>query len=77
MLSAKEANKKTLNSISEDVSIELLRVEDKINNAISVGKYYATIGGTLRAETKRILEQLGYNVKVGTQYNEIYYTVSW
>ena len=33
--------------------------------------------GFLQVETKKRLEELGYKVTVGYQYNETYYSISW
>ena len=77
MLSAKDAYTKTLNNIAEYVSDELIKLEKQINGAISEGKFYISNNGFLNVESKRRLENLGYNVTVGSQYNEPYYIISW
>ena len=77
MLSAREANKKTLNNITKCIAEELFKLEDQINDAIKVGKFYVSSKGYLQVETKRLLETLGYKVTVGSQYNEPYYIISW
>lgn len=33
--------------------------------------------GSLKPETRKKLEELGYKVETGTQYNEPYYSISW
>ena len=77
MLLAKDANKKTLNNISKCVTEELIILENQINDAIKLGKFYISCTGFLQVETKNRLEDLGYNVSVGSQYNEPYYIISW
>ena len=77
MLSAKEANEKTLNNISECVTEELFKLENQINDAIKTGKFFISCDGFLQVETKRKLKDLGYKVEVGSQYNEPYYIISW
>lgn len=77
MLSAKDAHAKTLNSITECVTEELLKLEKQINDAINRGKFSISNNGFLQVETKKRLEELGYKVTVGYQYNETYYSISW
>lgn len=77
MLSAKDAYKKTLNNIKECVIEELYRLENQIYDAIKRGKFFISNNGFLQIETKNRLEELGYKVTVGTQYNEPYYIISW
>ena len=77
MLLAKDANKKTLNNISKCVTEELIILENQINDAIKLGKFYISCTGFLQVETKKRLEDLGYNVSVGSQYNEPYYIINW
>ena len=77
MLLAKDANKKTLNNISKCVTEELIILENQINDAIKLGKFYISCTGFLQVETKKRFEDLGYNVSVGSQYNEPYYIINW
>ena len=77
MLSAKDANTKTFNNISKCVTEELFKLENQINDAIKSGKFYVSSTGFIQIETKKRLEDLGYNVSVGSQYNEPYYIISW
>ena len=77
MLSAKDANKKTFNNINKCTTEELFKLENQINDAIKLGKFYVSSAGFLQIETKKRLEDLGYNVSVGSQYNEPYYIISW
>ena len=77
MLSAKEAYKKTSNNIKECVIEELYMLENQITDAIIKGKFFISSNGFLQVETKRRLEDLGYKVAVGSQYNEPYYIISW
>ena len=77
MISAKDANTKTLNNITKCITEELFKLENQINDAIKIGKFYISSSGFLQIETKKTLEELGYNVSVGSQYNEPYYIISW
>lgn len=74
---ADEANAKTLNSIKERAVAELSKLEEQINKAIADGKFSISNDGCLRWETKQKLEELGYKVKTGNQYNQLYYIISW
>ena len=77
MLSAKEANAKTFSKIKAHINVELFEIEQKINEAIDRGKYSITCDHPLEIETKNKLEELGYKVYVGSQYNETYCSISW
>ena len=77
MLTALEANKKTLSNITKSVAEELLKIEIQIHDAINKGKFHISNNGFLNIETKRKLEELGYKVTVGSQYNETYYIINW
>ena len=77
MLSAKEANEKTFSKIKAHINAELFEIEQKINDAINSGKYSVTCDHPLKIETKNKLEELGYKVYVGSQYNETYCSISW
>lgn len=77
MLLAKDAHTKTLNSITDCVTEELIILEKQINDAINRGKFSISNSGFLQIETKKRLEELGYKVTIGCQYNETYYSISW
>lgn len=49
----------------------------QINNAIAEGKDSISNDGYLQHETRLRLEELGYKVQPGSQYNESYYSISW
>ena len=77
MLSACEANKKTLNNIKKCVTEELSKINEQINQAISNGKFSISNDGYLQPETTQRLQELGYKITTGNQYNESYYCISW
>ncbi len=77
MISAIEARKKTENNINNCVTKELSEIMEKINKAITNGKFSISNDGYLETETEQRLEELGYKIKTGSQYNESYYSVSW
>ena len=52
-------------------------IEEEINNEISQGNNNVYINGSISLNARQMLEQLGYNVKCGSQYNESYVNIEW
>lgn len=77
LLAATEARSKTDEHIQKCLTTELHKLSEQITNAIAEGKYSITNDGYLQRETRQRLEELGYKVETGSQYNESYYSVSW
>ena len=77
MLSASEAKTKTQNNIDDCVTQEVKKLDEQISNAIAEGKFSISNSGMLQSSTQEKLESLGYKIKIGRQYNEAYYSVSW
>lgn len=77
MLSASEAKAKTQNNINDGVTAELNKINILIENYIMAGKFSFSKDGSLEPETRRKLEELGYDVKTGMQKKESYYSISW
>ncbi len=77
MISASEARKKTENNINNGTTRELSEIMRQIEKAITNGKFSISNDGYLQSETEQKLEELGYKIKTGSQYNESYYSVSW
>ncbi len=77
MISASEARKKTENNINNCATKELSEIMEKIDRAIANGKFSISDDGYLQSQTRKKLEELGYKVETGSQYNEGYYSVSW
>lgn len=75
--SALEANKMTNNVIDSCTTQRLVELSKLIRYAIADGKFSISEDGSLKSETRKKLEELGYKVKTGTQYNEPYYIISW
>ena len=75
--SASEANKMVKEQIKKCLTIELKEVTEKIKEAISNGKFDISGDGHLHSETEQRLKELGYKVTYSTQYNELYWKVSW
>lgn len=77
MISAKEARAQTVAQVEALYQKELDRVEQEIAVAISEGKYSITRNGVLSPQCRAQCKALGYDVHVGSQYNDSYYTISW
>ena len=75
--SASEANKMTNNAIDSCTTQQLAELSKLIRDAIADGKFSISEDGSLKPETRKKLEELGYKVDTGTQYNEPYYSISW
>ena len=77
MIRASEANKQTTKNIEDKLTTEIKDIEQRIISQINEGSYTLSLSGYLSSTTKQCLEQLGYRVETGSQYNEPYYTISW
>ena len=75
--SALEANKMTNNAIDSCTTQQLAELSKLVRDAIADGKFSISEDGCLKPETRKKLEELGYKVETGTQYNEPYYSISW
>lgn len=75
--SASEANKMTINAIDSCTTQQLAELSKFIRDAIADGKFSISEDGSLKPETRKKLEELGYKVETGCQYNEPYYSISW
>ena len=77
LLSASEAHKKTANNIKKRSTKELEEISKRISDAIADGKFSISGDGCLQYETTQRLEGLNYKVQTGSQYNELYWSISW
>lgn len=75
--SASEANKMTNNAIDSCTTQQLAELSKLIRDAIADGKFSISEDGCLKPETRKKLEELGYKIETGSQYNESYYSISW
>lgn len=75
--SASEANKMANNIIDNCITQQLAELSKLIKDAIADGKFSISEDGYLKPETQKKLEELGYKIETGTQYNESYYSISW
>ena len=77
MISAKEARKQSEQNKQNILNKEMAIIEEKINNEISQGNNNVYIDGSVSLNARQMLEQLGYDVKCGSQYNESYTNIKW
>ena len=74
---AHEANNMTKHVIDSYTTQQLTELSKLIRDAISDGKFSISKDGCLKPKTRKKLEELGYKVETGTQYDESYYSISW
>ena len=74
---ASEANKMTNNVIDSCITQQLAELSKLIRDAITDGKFSISEDGCLKPEIRKKLDELGYKVDTGSQYNESYYSISW
>lgn len=77
LLSASESHKKTVDNIKNCSTKELDEISKIISDAIVNGKFSISGDGCLQYETTQRLEELGYKIQIGSQYNEQYWSISW
>lgn len=77
IMSASEANKMTNHVIDSCITQQLAELSKLIRDAVADGKFSISKDGCLKPETRKKLEELGYKVETGNQYNESYYSISW
>ena len=77
MISAKEARKQSEQNKQNILNKEMTIIEEEINNEISQGNNNVYINGSISLNARQMLEQLGYDVKCSSQYNESYVNIKW
>ena len=79
--SASKAEEMTSQWIDDCVERQLIAVFELIKNAITEGKFSISCSdittGPLMPRTLKKLEELGYKIETGSQYNEKFYNISW
>ena len=76
-ISAAVARKSTEENIRSSCETEIKLIRNKINEAVSQCNFTTSGSGTLKKGTQEWLKSRGYEVRVDTQYNESYWTISW
>jgi len=74
---AHEANNMTKHVIDGRTTQQLEELTKQIKAAIADGKFSVNLDGYLDPEIRKNLEELGYKVEIGNQYNESYCIISW
>lgn len=74
---AHEANNMTKHVIDGRTTQQLEELTKQIKAAIADGKSSVNLDGSLDPEIRKKLEELGYKVEIGNQYNEWYCIISW
>lgn len=74
---AHEANNMTKHVIDGRTTQRLEELAKQIKAAIADGKFSINLDGSLDSEIRKKLEELGYKVEIGNQYNEWYCIISW
>lgn len=74
---AHEANNMTKHAIDGHTTQQLEELAKQIKAAIADGKFSINLDGSLDSEIRKKLEELGYKVEIGNQYNEWYCIISW
>lgn len=74
---AHEANNMTKHAIDGRTTQQLEELAKQIKAAIADGKFSINLDGSLDSEIRKKLEELGYKVEIGNQYNEWYCIISW
>lgn len=77
MMPANEANRKTLDILNKKFYDTSKDLEEKIEKAISEGLFFISGDGVLPDQIIQSLRELGYTVKISSQFNESYYNISW
>lgn len=77
MMSAKEAASQSLECLRKFKTEELRKIEIGIKREIQCGRRIYSYEGYISKEAKHELEQLGYNIETGSQYNQGYVTIKW
>ena len=77
MISAKQARKQSEQNKQDILNKEMAIIEEEINNEISQGNNNVYIEGSISSDDRQMLEQLGYDGKCGSRYNESYVNIKW
>ena len=77
IITAEQARQRAKSYISEYELSQFNKIMENIERESAQGyfKYYGD--GALRSAVRKKLEELGYDVSIGNQYNEPEYCISW
>ena len=77
LLSAEESRKRADEAVDNDIKKQLQEIATEINAASKEGKYSYSKDDCLKPKIREKLEELGYELEVGSQYNQSWYSISW
>ena len=77
MIPSNEANRRTLDILNKKFYDTSKDLEVKIERAISEGLFSISGDGVLPEQIIQSLRELGYTVKISSQFNESCYSISW
>lgn len=77
MISVKEAREQSEQNKQDILYKELEIIEQNIKNAIIKGENRVCIDCSISPNARAMLEQIGYKVKCGSQYNQSYVNIEW
>lgn len=77
LLSAEDARKRADEAVDNAFTKELQEIAIEINAASKEGRYSYSDDGRIKPRIREKLEELGYKVEVGSQYNSSWYSISW
>lgn len=77
MILASEAAQQTMELLFKHKTDELQKIDDGIKEQIKLGKFEYRYDGYISDEAKKELERCGYNVEVGSMYNDFWVNISW
>lgn len=75
--SATTAYRKTVDNRARGMIKQTRKIRDLINEAVDNGDFSITGSDVLLLETKKWLENHGFSVNDGTQYNDPFWIISW
>lgn len=77
LIPATQARKIVENGMNQKAMIELNNITKGIDRSIADGYFYYTYEGTISNPVCRKLEELGYKIETGSQYNIPFVTIKW
>lgn len=77
MITAEQARQRAKTFISEYENSQFNKIMENINKESGRGYFIYYGDEALRPAVRKKLEELGYDVSIGNQYNEPEYCISW
>jgi len=77
MITAEQARQRAKTATSEYEQSQLNKIMEDIDRESAQGYYKYYGDGALRPAVRKKLEELGYDIAIGNQYDEPEYCISW